>query len=87
MKTLKWTKRAAGRWTLKDEFGAIWAAVVPYRSEFACKNQFKGALLKGALLPGSANWTTGIGVAAAKRNVEGLLSRHSCALENYQFAA
>lgn len=88
MRTLTWTKRSAGRWTLKDEFGNIWAAVVPYSSEHACKNQYKGALLAGCpRFHGRVNWTTGIGVAAAKRHAENLLDRVRCALDNFVIAS
>lgn len=84
MTKLTWTKKSAGRWLLKAADGSIWAAIVPYRSEFACKNQFKAACLNtefGLFRKFDGNttiyWTTGIGVAAAKRNFENWLYRHS----------
>lgn len=91
MVTLSWTKKSAGRWLLKAADGSIWAAVVPYRSEFACKNQFKAACLNtefGTFTKFDGNqtihWTTGIGAAAAKRGIENWLSRRSCAVDGFQ---
>ena len=72
---LHWERKSAGRWVLKAANGEIWAAVVPYRSEYACKNQFKGAVIGSARNSfaisrwGKIGWTTGLGVPAAKRNV------------------
>jgi hypothetical protein len=77
--TIHWEKKAAGRWVLKSLEGQIWAVLTPYRSEFSCKNQFKATVLNSNCAHGRSAryWTTGIGVKAAKRNIERWLSRNS----------
>ena len=80
MENLKWEKKSNGKWLLKSSDGQIWAAVYPYRSEYACKNQFKGLALHANCAHGKCAgryWTTGIGVSAAKKNIVGWLSRQS----------
>ena len=69
MTTLTWNRIRPGRWLLKSADGRIWAAVTPYRSLHACKGQHRATIMGPTpYWRGKRHWTTGIGVAAAKRN-------------------
>jgi hypothetical protein len=80
MAKLHWERKRSGGWVLKSETGQIWAVVTPYRSEHACKNQFKATALNANCAHGNYGprwWTTGIGVRAAKNNIVRWLSQQS----------
>lgn len=81
MVRLRWYRRSAGHWVLKSESGEIFAIVHPFRE--GRKGMYRGTALgeeRNRYIIrkyGGVWWTTGQGVAAAKRNIVQWLERHT----------